>query len=67
MPVYVIWGALDRITPLPQGERLAQLVPGAELVVIQGVGHIPQIEDAPAFNELLAKTVDKALSATARH
>lgn len=53
MPVFVLWGDRDTITPLAQGQRLQSLVPGAELVVIAGVGHIPQIEDPARFNERL--------------
>ncbi len=62
IPVYLIWGERDRITPLAQGEELARLVPGAELTVIKEVGHIPQIEDAAAFNEVLGKVIAKATS-----
>ena len=59
MPVVVIWGDLDAITLLStQGRRLAQLT-GAELHVIDGVSHIPQIEDPAKFNELLLKSVQK--------
>lgn len=54
MPVFIIWGDLDTITPLGQGERLAKITPGAQLSVMRNVGHIPQIEDAARFNELLA-------------
>jgi pimeloyl-ACP methyl ester carboxylesterase len=64
MPVYLIWGERDRITPLAQGEELAHLVPGAELTVIKQVGHIPQIEDADAFNEVLGKVIVMATSAS---
>jgi pimeloyl-ACP methyl ester carboxylesterase len=46
MPVFVIWGDLDTITPLAQGERLAKITAGAELSVLKKVGRIPQIEDA---------------------
>jgi pimeloyl-ACP methyl ester carboxylesterase len=55
MPTLVVWGELDTITPLAQGEALAKLVPGARLEVLAGVGHIPQIEDAPRFNDVLIK------------
>jgi pimeloyl-ACP methyl ester carboxylesterase len=60
MPVFVIWGALDTITPLAQGERLAKITPGAELSVMKRVGHIPQIEDANEFNHLLLSRLLKA-------
>ncbi len=51
----LIWGDLDTLTPLPQGERLEKLIPGAKLEVLKGVGHIPQIEDPAAFRPLLVK------------
>jgi len=55
MPVYLIWGERDTITPLAQGRRLARLRPGAILETMPQVGHIPQIEDPAAFNALLLK------------
>ena len=51
----LISGDLDTLTPLPQGERLEKLIPGAKLEVLKGVGHIPQIEDPAAFRPLLVK------------
>ncbi|MGH7586049.1 MAG: alpha/beta fold hydrolase [Gemmatimonadales bacterium] len=53
MPVMVVWGSSDDITPLSQGRDLASLIPGAELVVLDGVGHIPAIEDPRGFNRAL--------------
>ena len=53
LPTLIIWGALDRTTPLAQGQRLAQLIRGSELAVMAGVGHMPQIEDPAQFNALL--------------
>ena len=55
MPVLVIWGDLDTITPLPQGTTLAKLVPNARLEVLTGVGHIPQIENPARFNQVLVR------------
>jgi pimeloyl-ACP methyl ester carboxylesterase len=34
-------------------QRIAKLMPSSRLEVISSVGHIPQIEDAPAFNRAL--------------
>ena len=64
IPLFIIWGERDTITPLDQGQRLAQLAPKAELGVMKNVGHIPQIEDPAAFNELLLAFVAKASSAS---
>ncbi|MEL7253505.1 MAG: alpha/beta hydrolase [Pseudomonadota bacterium] len=57
LPVVYIWGKEDTTTPLAQAEELVALTPGARLITLPGVGHIPQIEDTPAF--LLA--LDRAL------
>lgn len=49
MPAGIIWGRTDSVTPLWQGERLHSLIPDSQLIVIDGVGHIPYIEDPPRF------------------
>jgi pimeloyl-ACP methyl ester carboxylesterase len=53
VPSLVVWGREDTLTPLAQGERLVSLIPGARLVVLDGVGHIPQIEDPPQVSRAL--------------
>ena len=40
MPVLIVWGAEDKITPLSQGERIHQLVPQSQLEVFAGCGHL---------------------------
>lgn len=40
MPVLILWGVEDRITPLEQGERIHQLIPQSELDVFNGCGHL---------------------------
>jgi pimeloyl-ACP methyl ester carboxylesterase len=40
MPVLIVWGEEDRITPLSQAEKMHRLVPQSELVVIPGCGHL---------------------------
>lgn len=44
-PTLVLWGARDRLIPPQSGERFAQDIPGARLVVFEGLGHVPQQED----------------------
>lgn len=48
----VIVGELDRVTPIAEAMSVRSLLKG-ELVVIPGVGHLPNIEDPIAFNEAL--------------
>jgi pimeloyl-ACP methyl ester carboxylesterase len=38
-PVLVIHGTDDPILPLPNGEAIAGAIPGADLMVLEGVGH----------------------------
>ena len=40
MPVLIVWGAEDRITPLSQGEKIHQLVPQSQLEAFPGCGHL---------------------------
>lgn len=53
LPVALIWGREDTVTPLAQAEELAGLIPGAQLTILEGVGHIPQIENPEAFRDAL--------------
>lgn len=39
IPVYLLCGSEDKMTPLKSSKRLASLIPGAKLRVIQGAGH----------------------------
>ena len=63
MPLTLIWGERDTITPLAQGQRIAALVPHAELLVMSGVGHIPQIEDGERFDGLLLQVLSRLAGA----
>jgi len=40
MPVLIVWGAVDRITPLSEGETMHKLISGSQLEVIPGCGHL---------------------------
>jgi pimeloyl-ACP methyl ester carboxylesterase len=53
MPALLIWGEHDTITPLWQGQRLAQWLPSSKLVVLPGIGHLPQAENPQAFQTAL--------------
>ncbi len=45
-PVRLLWGEDDEWIPLERGRELAALLPGCELTVVPGSGHLMQ-EDAP--------------------
>jgi pimeloyl-ACP methyl ester carboxylesterase len=54
-PTLVIWGREDRLNPLAMGEAYARDISGAQKVIIEQCGHMPQIEKAPALNNALLK------------
>jgi pimeloyl-ACP methyl ester carboxylesterase len=43
-PTLVVWGRQDGLVPPVYGERYRDRIPGARLEVIEGCGHLPQIE-----------------------
>lgn len=49
VPVALIWGGADTVTPLNQGQQLASLTRAKSLAILDGVGHIPHIEDPDGF------------------
>lgn len=46
MPTLILWGREDSWTPLAMGETFHAGIAGSELVVFDGVGHIP-MEEVP--------------------
>ncbi|MGA2568961.1 MAG: alpha/beta fold hydrolase [Terracidiphilus sp.] len=46
MPVLIIWGSLDQITPLDQAQTMHRLVPHSELDVFDGCGHLAPLQCA---------------------
>ena len=44
LPVRVVWGADDGWIPVQTGRRLADLIPGADLVEVPGAGHLIQYD-----------------------
>ena len=50
VPVTLLWGAMDTVTPLWQGRELQALFSSSTLVVIPNAGHIPYIEQTDVFD-----------------
>lgn len=53
VPTLVVVGSHDRLTPPGAAERIAAAIPGAELAVIPGAGHMAMLEKPHAFNARL--------------
>jgi pimeloyl-ACP methyl ester carboxylesterase len=52
-PTLVVHGALDQLSPKENGEELARLIPGAELLIVPEVGHAVNLEGQRAVNSAL--------------
>ena len=48
VPTLVVHGTEDRLIPVENGRRLAARIPGAELVLLEGAGHLYHSEQAEA-------------------
>jgi pimeloyl-ACP methyl ester carboxylesterase len=53
LPVAILWGEKDTVTPTEEANDLRRRLAQATLTVLPGLGHIPQIEDPDAFNAAL--------------
>jgi pimeloyl-ACP methyl ester carboxylesterase len=55
VPTLVIGGTNDVITPPAESRRIARLVPGARLEMLEGSGHMAMLEQADAVDRLIAE------------
>lgn len=53
LPVLIIWGGKDKITPLSVGRRFHELLPASKLEVIAESGHVPHWETPEAYNTIV--------------
>jgi len=58
VPTLLLWGEADPITPVEQGRDLAKLIPGAMLVELPDVGHIPAMEAPQRFDRELTQFLE---------
>jgi len=59
VPTAVAVGAHDAITPPAVATELARAIPGASLHVLEGAGHLSNVEAAPEFNAVLGDLIAK--------
>ncbi|HXA29082.1 MAG TPA: alpha/beta fold hydrolase [Candidatus Angelobacter sp.] len=53
-PILIVWGREDHVFPVQHAYRAAEVVPEAQVVVIDECGHFPQVEATSTFtHELL--------------
>jgi pimeloyl-ACP methyl ester carboxylesterase len=56
-PALFIWGDSDRIIPPGFGRHVAEALPSADQVVLEGCGHVPQVELPEQTNRLIRNRI----------
>ena len=59
VPAELIWGEMDTVTPIMQGEDLAALMNIKQFARLPGIGHMPQLEDPAAFKSALSSALQR--------
>jgi len=55
LPVLIVAGSEDKLTPVAEAEGLRNNIPGARLRVIESAGHLSNIENPDEFNKALGE------------
>jgi pimeloyl-ACP methyl ester carboxylesterase len=63
MPTLIVWGDRDAIIPVSHAYAGHDAMPGSRLVIIEGVGHFPQIEAPERFVDALVDFIDSTAPA----
>ncbi len=59
VPVQLIYGAEDRLTPPAIGQEMQRQIPDSRLAVIDGAGHLVNIERGEEFNQTLLEFLNQ--------
>jgi pimeloyl-ACP methyl ester carboxylesterase len=62
-PVLLVWGTRDRMCPHRGARVLIEALPGAQVELIEGCGHCPQLEAPDRLLDLLAGFPEPMLAA----
>jgi len=57
-PALIVHGAGDRLVPLPSSRELIRKRPDWTLDVLDGLGHVPQMEDPDRFTHVVERWLD---------
>jgi pimeloyl-ACP methyl ester carboxylesterase len=59
-PALFVWGSHDRMIPAAFARHVAEWLPGAEQIVLEDCGHVPQVERSEQTNGLLQRFFARA-------
>lgn len=63
VPVLIVAGGRDLVTPVNMSRRMAKHIPDAEVVTLPGAGHMAMLERHERFSELVVAFAEKVLLA----
>jgi len=65
IPTLIVWGDQDEIIPVEHAYKFHRDIPGSELLIYEGSGHVPMLEDAEKLTlDMLTFFNSEALSAS---
>jgi pimeloyl-ACP methyl ester carboxylesterase len=59
MPVLIVWGEVDQITPLSQGQKMHQLIPQSQMNIVPGCGHLAPNECAGEIGPAMVSSLNQ--------
>ena len=63
VPTLILVGERDAVTPLPSSQSMKAKIPGAELHIVPGAGHLSNLDNPAYFNEKLLAFLKRVLAA----
>jgi pimeloyl-ACP methyl ester carboxylesterase len=59
MPTLIVWGTDDPIIPVEHGRAAHELIPGSQLVEIEGAGHWPHLDEPDRLVEAIGEFMEE--------
>jgi len=59
VPTLIVWGSLDKETPIYMAKKLNKHIKGSELNILEGAGHFSYLDNLEQFMGLLKGFVDR--------
>ncbi|MGE7472012.1 alpha/beta fold hydrolase [Bosea sp. NPDC003192] len=64
VPAHIIWAEDDAVLPRPYGEAIAGLIGNARLTILDGAGHLMQIDQPSAFGAAVSGFIRQSAATT---
>ena len=58
VPTLIVWGDSDGVIPVSHGYHAHEQIETSELVILEGIGHFPHVEEPEVFADTLLEFLD---------